>query len=682
MCSSREAKSAESLKRKRPQRMKTDQCVIEAVKLASTPTRSSGDAPRDSSSCIMKADVDMLSRKSRASTKKDVFPKQKMDKFDVKDMEWTEKIAECPVYYPTKEEFEDPLVYLQKIAPVASKFGICKIVSPLTAVPAGVVFMKEKAGLKFTTRLQPLRLAEWDPDDKVTFSVSRRNYSFREFEKMANKVFARRYFSAGSLPASYVEKEFWHEIACGKSRTVEYASDVDGTAFSSSPNDPLGRSSWNLKNLARLPNSTFRLLETAIPGVTDPMLYIGMLFSMFAWHVEDHYLYSISYHHCGAYKTWYGVPGNAASDFERVVKEHVYTNGILPVDGEDGAFDVLFGKTTLFPPNILQENGFNCCEAENFSIGDWFPFGALARRRYAALNRAPILPYEELLCKEAMLLSASSGLEESSCFSKAELDLRRCIKASFVKLMRLQHRARQSLTKAKTFNGIFPVSHGTILCNLCKRDCYVAYLNCKCYSHPVCLHHGVPSMKSPCRSDFDLFLRDDILEFEAEARKFEREERRSRGSHQKDIIDDDGLEFSNLFDSISGDEYSAFEISGSHPCYVTSPTPLSAIPARDSSIHRDSLAGPKDQTPIFSESGEKKCEHCPVFEAIRVSVIIVMIRGRLHFCWDGFSPMWRMGWVLEEKKRVKKLGGELRSRNETTATNSLLKRQSQSDASK
>lgn len=26
-------------------------------------------------------------------------------------------------------------------------------------------------------------------------------------------------------------------------------------------------------------------------GITDPMLYIGMLFSMFAWHVEDHYLY-------------------------------------------------------------------------------------------------------------------------------------------------------------------------------------------------------------------------------------------------------------------------------------------------------------------------------------------------------------------------------------------------------
>ncbi|CAJ1950383.1 unnamed protein product [Sphenostylis stenocarpa] len=52
----------------------------------------------------------------------------------------------------------------------ASKYGICKIVSPLSAsVPAGVVLMKEKAGFKFTTRVQPLRLAEWDSEDKVTF---------------------------------------------------------------------------------------------------------------------------------------------------------------------------------------------------------------------------------------------------------------------------------------------------------------------------------------------------------------------------------------------------------------------------------------------------------------------------------------------------------------------------------
>lgn len=54
---------------------------------------------------------------------------------------------------------------------------------------------------------------------------------------MANKVFARRYSSSGCLPSRYMEEEFWHEIAVGKTETVEYACDVDGSAFSSSPND-------------------------------------------------------------------------------------------------------------------------------------------------------------------------------------------------------------------------------------------------------------------------------------------------------------------------------------------------------------------------------------------------------------------------------------------------------------
>lgn len=39
-----------------------------------------------------------------------------------------------------------------------------------------------------------------------------------------------------------------------------------------------------------------------------------------------------------------------------MVREHVYTNDILSSEGEDGAFDVLLGKTTLFPPNILLEH--------------------------------------------------------------------------------------------------------------------------------------------------------------------------------------------------------------------------------------------------------------------------------------------------------------------------------------
>lgn len=49
---------------------------------------------------------------------------QKVDNFDMtSDLEWTEKISECPVYRPSVEEFHDPLTFLQKIARQASKYG-------------------------------------------------------------------------------------------------------------------------------------------------------------------------------------------------------------------------------------------------------------------------------------------------------------------------------------------------------------------------------------------------------------------------------------------------------------------------------------------------------------------------------------------------------------------------------
>jgi histone demethylase JARID1 len=36
-----------------------------------------------------------------------------------------------------------------------------------------------------------------------------------------------------------------------------------------------------------------------------------------------------------------------------VVREHVYDHEILSGERETAAFDILLGKTTMFPPNIL-----------------------------------------------------------------------------------------------------------------------------------------------------------------------------------------------------------------------------------------------------------------------------------------------------------------------------------------
>jgi len=56
-----------------------------------------------------------------------------------------------------------------------------------------------------------------------------------------------------------------------------------------------------------------------------------MMFSWFAWHVEDHELHSLNYLHMGAGKTWYGVPRDAAPAFEDVVRVHGYGGEVNPL---------------------------------------------------------------------------------------------------------------------------------------------------------------------------------------------------------------------------------------------------------------------------------------------------------------------------------------------------------------
>lgn len=194
------------------------------------------------------------------------------------------------------------------------------------------------------------------------------------------------------------------------------AGEMEGSAGWKLANSP-----WNLQVIARSPGSLTRFMPDDIPGVTSPMVYIGMLFSWFAWHVEDHELHSLNFLHTGSPKTWYAVPGDYAFSFEEVIRCHAYGE----TTDRLAALALLGEKTTLLSPEVLVasgipccrlvqnpgefvvtfprayhvgfSHGFNCGEAANFGTPQWLTVAKEAAVRRAAMNYLPMLSHQQLL---------------------------------------------------------------------------------------------------------------------------------------------------------------------------------------------------------------------------------------------------------------------------------------------
>jgi hypothetical protein len=125
------------------------------------------------------------------------------------------------------------------------------------------------------------------------------------------------------VPIADIEAEYWRLV--GETRVdveVEYGSEVRtakvGSGFPMPGPDKYGGSEWNLLNMAKMRGSLLRYVGEGIDGVTEPWLYIGMVFTSFCWfggggvgadltcgrHIEDHFLYSVNYLHDGDPKLW------------------------------------------------------------------------------------------------------------------------------------------------------------------------------------------------------------------------------------------------------------------------------------------------------------------------------------------------------------------------------------------
>lgn len=112
-----------------------------------------------------------------------------------------------------------------------------------------------------------------------------------------------RQIGTSSVSEADVEREFWRLVESQEDTVeVEYGADVHSTTHGSAaptletfPTHPYSKDEWNLNNMPIVKESLLRYIKSDISGMTVPWIYVGMLFSAFCWHNEDHYTYSVNY---------------------------------------------------------------------------------------------------------------------------------------------------------------------------------------------------------------------------------------------------------------------------------------------------------------------------------------------------------------------------------------------------
>uniref|UniRef100_UPI00358FC46D lysine-specific demethylase 5C-like n=1 Tax=Myxine glutinosa TaxID=7769 RepID=UPI00358FC46D len=361
--------------------------------------------------------------------------------------------------------------------------------------------------------------------DAFGFEQATKEYTLQSFGEMAD-TFKADYFNqpVHLVPTEVVEREFWRLVSTiEEDVTVEYGADIHSREFGSGfpvssskhslsqEEEEYALSGWNLNNIPVLEQSVLGFINADISGMKVPWLYVGMCFSAFCWHIEDHWSYSINYLHWGEPKTWYGVPSRSAEHLEEVMKK-------LTPELFEAQPDLLHQLVTIMNPNILMSHGvpvvrtnqcagefvvtfprayhsgfnqgYNFAEAVNFCTADWLPMGRLCVEHYRRLHRFCVFSHEELICKMA------SGPD------KLDLNLAAAVHRELFVMVQEERRLRKALLEQGTTEAereafeLLPDDERQ--CGTCKTTCFLSALACtRCPNHLVCLHHAVQLCKCP-----------------------------------------------------------------------------------------------------------------------------------------------------------------------------------------
>ncbi|XP_052894691.1 lysine-specific demethylase lid [Anopheles moucheti] len=361
------------------------------------------------------------------------------------------------------------------------------------------------------------------PVEAFGFEQAQREYTLQQFGEMADQ-FKSNYFNmpVHLVPTELVEKEFWRIVSSiDEDVTVEYGADLHtmdhGSGFPTkaspyltSNDQEYAESCWNLNNLPVLDESILGHINADISGMKVPWMYVGMCFATFCWHNEDHWSYSINYLHWGEPKTWYGVPGSRAEDFELAMKSaapelfhsqpdllhqlvtimnpNILMNADVPVyrtDQHAGEFVVTFPRAYHAGFN----QGYNFAEAVNFAPADWMKMGRECVNHYSKLRRYCVFSHDELVCKMALEPDRLNLGIATACY----IDM--------AEMVDTEKKLRKNLLEWGVSNAereaFELLTDDARQCEICKTTCFLSAVNCKCTKNLACLRHFAELCECP-----------------------------------------------------------------------------------------------------------------------------------------------------------------------------------------
>eukprot|EP00210_Caulerpa_lentillifera_P000249 g242.t1 len=391
-----------------------------------------------------------------------------------------QSVPAAPVYYPSTEEFQDPLLYISQIRSTAQSFGICAVVPPEQWTSSfnpqtdckggeeGEFYPKKQLVSSLCVRDGDIQNSsgserytkskDVSPDSSTSeefgFSASEMSFSVNAFKAFADWSHKLHFSGAKTPPKlisiNQIEGEFWRIVEGGAKDDFEtfYGSDLDSRRFRKTmKSNPKGHQDWEVSRWPNSPHSLLRQIpgDDPITGVMVPWIYFGSSLSAFCWHVEDHALYSVNYLHTGASKIWYGVPSSAANDFELAMQDalphlfdadpqllHRLVTHLSPkqlqqrgipvyrIEQKPGMFVVTF-------PNSYHggfNSGWNCAEAVNFAPADWLPHGTDVLKKYKRQKKPSTFSHDALLINLVSSIQTSSRTHELKTQSVDPLTLK------------------------------------------------------------------------------------------------------------------------------------------------------------------------------------------------------------------------------------------------------------------